>query len=88
MALRAAIPARLEMIGAVVTEQNPQTASPFQAIRAIDYTVIFARDMPAMRRFYEDVLRFPPGTRVVSRLDRISLGRQHPGIGNAEPDRG
>jgi catechol 2,3-dioxygenase-like lactoylglutathione lyase family enzyme len=30
-----------------------------QAIRAIDYTVIFARDMAAMRRFYEDVLAFP-----------------------------
>jgi lactoylglutathione lyase len=28
-------------------------------IRNIDYTVIFARDMPAMRRFYEDVMRFP-----------------------------
>jgi lactoylglutathione lyase len=29
------------------------------AIRSIDYTVIFARDMQAMRRFYEDVLQFP-----------------------------
>ena len=33
--------------------------SPFQTIRAIDYTVIFVRDMTAMRRFYEDVLCFP-----------------------------
>jgi len=33
--------------------------SPFHAIRAIDYTVIFVRDMAAMRRFYEDVLCFP-----------------------------
>ena len=33
--------------------------SPFQAIRAIDYTVIFVRDMAAMRRFYEGVLAFP-----------------------------
>jgi catechol 2,3-dioxygenase-like lactoylglutathione lyase family enzyme len=32
--------------------------SPFKAIRAIDYTVIFARDMEAMRRFYEDILGF------------------------------
>jgi catechol 2,3-dioxygenase-like lactoylglutathione lyase family enzyme len=32
--------------------------SPFDAIRAIDYTVVFVRDMAAMRRFYEDVLRF------------------------------
>src|SRR5262249_46214944 len=33
-------------------------SSAFRAIRAIDYTVIFARDMAAMRRFYEDVLGF------------------------------
>jgi len=36
------------------------SGSAFQAIRAIDYTVIFVRDMAAMRRFYEDVLAFPP----------------------------
>lgn len=29
------------------------------AIRQIDYTVIFARDMAAMRTFYENVLQFP-----------------------------
>jgi catechol 2,3-dioxygenase-like lactoylglutathione lyase family enzyme len=33
--------------------------SAFQAIRAIDYTVIFVRDMASMRRFYEEVLCFP-----------------------------
>lgn len=33
--------------------------SPFRAISAIDYTVLFARDLPAMRRFYEEVLGFP-----------------------------
>lgn len=33
--------------------------SAFRAIRAIDYTVIFVRDMAAMRRFYEDILGFP-----------------------------
>lgn len=37
---------------------NPKSASAFESIRAIDYTVIFVRDMEAMRRFYEDVLRF------------------------------
>jgi catechol 2,3-dioxygenase-like lactoylglutathione lyase family enzyme len=42
-----------------VNERNPRSGSAFQAIRAIDYTVIFVRDMAAMRRFYEDVLRFP-----------------------------
>ncbi|WP_374991496.1 VOC family protein [Bradyrhizobium sp. LHD-71] len=36
-----------------------KSGSAFQAIRAIDYTVIFVRDMAAMRRFYEDILRFP-----------------------------
>jgi catechol 2,3-dioxygenase-like lactoylglutathione lyase family enzyme len=34
------------------------SGSPFRAIQAIDYTVIFVRDMTAMRRFYEGVLGF------------------------------
>jgi len=42
-----------------VTEPRPHPGSPFQSIRAIDYTVIFVRDMPAMRRFYEDIVCFP-----------------------------
>jgi catechol 2,3-dioxygenase-like lactoylglutathione lyase family enzyme len=42
----------------VVNEQKPHSASAFQAIRAIDYTVIFVRDMAAMRRFYEGILGF------------------------------
>jgi catechol 2,3-dioxygenase-like lactoylglutathione lyase family enzyme len=41
-----------------VNEPNPHGRA-FQAIRAIDYTVIFVRDMAAMRRFYEGVLGFP-----------------------------
>ena len=36
-----------------------RSGSAFKAIRAIDYTVIFVRDMAAMRRFYEDILGFP-----------------------------
>jgi catechol 2,3-dioxygenase-like lactoylglutathione lyase family enzyme len=40
-------------------ERNARSGSAFRAIRAIDYTVIFARDMAAMRRFYEGVLGFP-----------------------------
>jgi catechol 2,3-dioxygenase-like lactoylglutathione lyase family enzyme len=28
-------------------------------IRQIDYTVVFARDLPAMRRFYESIMDFP-----------------------------
>lgn len=42
-----------------MSDQKSSSASPFQSIRAIDYTVIIVRDMVAMRRFYEDVLRFP-----------------------------
>jgi catechol 2,3-dioxygenase-like lactoylglutathione lyase family enzyme len=42
-----------------VNERNPPSASAFQAIRAIDYTVIFVRDMATMRRFYGDILGFP-----------------------------
>ena len=41
-----------------VNDQNPPPTSPFQSIRTIDYTVILVRDMAAMRRFYEGVLRF------------------------------
>ena len=29
------------------------------AINQIDYTVVFARDLPRMRHFYEEVMRFP-----------------------------
>jgi catechol 2,3-dioxygenase-like lactoylglutathione lyase family enzyme len=46
-------------VSASVPDQHPSTASPFHAIRAVDYTVIFVRDMAAMRRFYESVLCFP-----------------------------
>jgi catechol 2,3-dioxygenase-like lactoylglutathione lyase family enzyme len=42
------------------TKPTPPSRSPFSAIRAIDYTVIFVRDMAAMRRFYEDVLALSP----------------------------
>ena len=33
--------------------------NPLHEIRQIDYTVIFARDMAAMRRFYDTVMEFP-----------------------------
>ena len=39
--------------------KKSHTNSAFQTIRAIDYTVVFARDMAAMRRFYEGVLHVP-----------------------------
>ncbi|MGJ8616092.1 MAG: VOC family protein [Sulfitobacter sp.] len=37
---------------------NTGRTSAFDAIKAVDYTVIIVRDMAAMRGFYEDVLRF------------------------------
>ncbi len=33
--------------------------NPLQKIRHLDYTVIFARDLKAMRRFYGEVMQFP-----------------------------
>lgn len=33
--------------------------SPLSQIRQIDYTVIYARDFPAMRHFYQTVMEFP-----------------------------
>lgn len=35
------------------------SASALSHIRQIDYTVVFTRDLDAMRRFYEQVLGFP-----------------------------
>lgn len=55
-ASRGARAGHLSNMQAIMTDQ--QTAAfPFAAIRAIDYTVILVRDMAAMRRFYENVLR-------------------------------
>jgi catechol 2,3-dioxygenase-like lactoylglutathione lyase family enzyme len=31
---------------------------PLRAIRALDSTILFARDLPAMRKFYAEVMRF------------------------------
>ncbi|MEM8750678.1 MAG: VOC family protein [Pseudomonadota bacterium] len=41
-----------------MTTPHPENGSPFKAIRAVDYTVIFVRDIDAMRAFYENVLKF------------------------------
>ena len=39
--------------------EKEQGMSPLQQIRQIDYTVIFVRDMEAMRHFYGTVMEFP-----------------------------
>jgi lactoylglutathione lyase len=31
---------------------------PLRAIRSLDYTILFARDLPAMRKFYAEVMHF------------------------------
>lgn len=38
---------------------DPSMQTALGQIRQIDYTVIFTRDMPAMRHFYETVMEFP-----------------------------
>ena len=58
-----------------MSERNPRPRSAFQAIRAIDYTVIFVRDMGAMRRFYEDIL-------ALSRVRELSPGWIEYRVGN------
>jgi catechol 2,3-dioxygenase-like lactoylglutathione lyase family enzyme len=42
-----------------VNVPSRNASSAFRSIRAIDYTVVFVRDMAAMRHFYEQVLGFP-----------------------------
>ena len=69
-----------------MNDQNPPSTSPFQSIRTIDYTVILVRDMAAMRRFYEGVLRFSADARAVGGMDRISDRRQHARAVAAGPD--
>jgi catechol 2,3-dioxygenase-like lactoylglutathione lyase family enzyme len=42
----------------VARGRPPIMDHPLRAIRALDYTVVFARDLAAMRRFYTEVMRF------------------------------
>ncbi|WP_375691037.1 VOC family protein [Pseudooceanicola sp. LIPI14-2-Ac024] len=50
--------------------------SPFDHIRAVDYTVIRARDLPAMRTFYEGVLRFKVARELSPRWIEYNFGAQ------------
>ncbi len=43
-------------------------------IRQLDYTVIFARDLAAMRHFYEQVLEFPLTRQLSDRWFEYQLG--------------
>ncbi|WP_108882301.1 VOC family protein [Anderseniella sp. Alg231-50] len=51
-----------------------QIGSAFDSVRAIDYTVIFVRDMEAMRYFYEDIMRFPMSRQLSSNWFEYSVG--------------
>jgi catechol 2,3-dioxygenase-like lactoylglutathione lyase family enzyme len=42
----------------VARGRPPFIDHPLRAIRGLDYTVIFSRDLAAMRRFYTDVMQF------------------------------
>jgi lactoylglutathione lyase len=49
-----------EITGTSATFQREKPAmTPLSQIRQIDYTVIFVRDMAAMRHFYGTVMEFP-----------------------------
>jgi lactoylglutathione lyase len=43
-------------------------------IRQIDYTVIYTRDLAAMRRFYEDILEFPLARQLSDRWFEYRIG--------------
>ena len=62
-------------------------ASAFDAIRAIDYMVIFTRDLPGMRRFYQDVLRFAFLRELTPRWIEFAVGAQTLALCEAPEDR-
>ncbi|MGB3243105.1 MAG: VOC family protein [Sulfitobacter sp.] len=49
-------------------------SNPFAAIKRLDYTVIIARDMAAMRAFYEGVLGFTMSRRLSENWFEYALG--------------
>jgi catechol 2,3-dioxygenase-like lactoylglutathione lyase family enzyme len=57
-----------------VNESPAYSGSVFQAIKAIDYTVIFVRDMAAMRNCYEAVLGFPVACELSPKWIEYRLG--------------
>jgi catechol 2,3-dioxygenase-like lactoylglutathione lyase family enzyme len=58
----------------VVNESPAQSGSVFQAIKAIDYTVIFVRDMASMRNFYEGALGFQVARELSPKWIEYQLG--------------
>ncbi|MCB8820121.1 VOC family protein [Microvirga rosea] len=63
---------------------------PLSAIRQIDYTVIYARDMKAMRDFYQNVMRFKVSRELSAdwieyRIGGTVLALAHPHVTKADP---
>lgn len=58
------------------TRPPAEPASPLKAIRSIDYTVIFARDMEEMRHFYGDVMDFPVNRELSAQWIEYRVGSQ------------
>lgn len=48
--------------------------SALSQIRQIDYTVLFARDFPAMRQFYEEVMGFALARKLSDRWFEYQIG--------------
>jgi lactoylglutathione lyase len=60
------------------TPQAPNAAqtlrNAMRAVRNLDYTIIFARDLPAMRRFYSETLGFTPNRELGDRWTEYRIG--------------
>ena len=74
----------------LMNERNLRPGSAFRAIGSIDYTVVFVRDMAAMRRFYEDVLGFVLARELSPRWREYRVGANTlalatPGLTAADP---
>ena len=70
----------------VSLDRPPFPDHPLRAIRGLDYTVIFTRDLAAMRKFYAEVMRFEVyfelggGAWVEFRVGSTILALSRPGL--------
>ena len=69
-----------------MSESSARSDSVFKAIQAVDYTVIFARDMAAMRNFYEGVLGFPVVRELSPKWIEYRLGNNTLALAVPTPD--
>jgi catechol 2,3-dioxygenase-like lactoylglutathione lyase family enzyme len=69
-----------------VNESSARSDSVFKAIQAVDYTVIFARDLAAMRNFYEGALGFPVARELSPKWIEYRLGNNTLALAVPTPD--